>query len=106
MATFSKFTLSGSISGKFIPIAGAGTTIHTSHATSQDEVWIWINNNTAADIDLTLSDGTNTIVVTIASKGTVLVIPGTIFFGTTVLTGTHGGGDGDLSAFGYVNRIA
>ena len=106
MATFSKVILSGSTDGKFIPVAGAGTTIHTAHATNQDEVYIYVSNKTAADIVAILSDGTNAISVTIPANETNLVIPGTVFTNSVVLSITHAGGDGDLLALGYVNRIA
>ena len=106
MATYSKVILSGSTDGKFIPIAGAGTTIHTAHATNQDEVWIWVSNETAGDIVAVVSDGTNTVSVTVTANATELVIPGSVFTNSVVLSISHAGGDGDLLALGYVNRIA
>ena len=105
MATFTKQILSGSTDGKFIAVAGAGTVVHTAHATDQDEVWIYVSNKTAADIDLSVNDGTSTFIVTITANATDLVIPGTVFTNSVVLTLSHGGGDGDLLALGYVNRI-
>ena len=48
MATFTKLKLSGSTDGKQIKVsqtATAGTTIHTAHATSLDEVWLWAVNS-------------------------------------------------------------
>jgi hypothetical protein len=44
MATFSKLVLSGSTDGRMVLVAATatlGTTIHTAHATDQDEIWLW-----------------------------------------------------------------
>jgi len=62
MATFSKLLLSGSTSGKPVPVAATsspGTTIHTavSGATSFDEIWLWASNVTGTQATLTIQWG-------------------------------------------------
>ena len=62
MATFTRELLSGSTSGRPIPVAATatpGTLIHTAvaGATSYDEVYIWASNVTAAPATLTLEWG-------------------------------------------------
>ena len=55
MATFSKVVLSGGTSGADILVAAtatAGTLIHTANATALDEIWLWAQNNTTADVVL------------------------------------------------------
>lgn len=62
MATYSRILLSGSTSGRAIPVAATatpGTAIHTavSGAVSYDEVYLWATNVTAAAATLTLEWG-------------------------------------------------
>lgn len=60
MATFTKVVLSGSTDGrpiKVVATATAGTTIHTAHATSIDEVYLYACNTQAAAILLTIEFG-------------------------------------------------
>ena len=62
MATYSRVLLSGSTSGRAIPVvatATPGTAIHTAiaGATSFDEVYIWASNVTAAAATLTIEWG-------------------------------------------------
>ena len=62
MATYSRLLLSGSTSGRNIPVvatATAGTLIHTAvaGATSFDEVYAWAANVTASPVDLTVEWG-------------------------------------------------
>lgn len=62
MATYSRVLLSGSTSGRAIPVAATatpGTAIHTAIAgtTAFDEVYIWASNVTAAAATLTIEWG-------------------------------------------------
>ena len=62
MATYSRILLSGSTSGRNIPvvqIVTAGTLIHTAvaGAASFDEIYLWAANVTAAAVTLTLEWG-------------------------------------------------
>ena len=60
MATFTKVVLSGSTDGRPIKVtqtATAGDTIHTAHASSIDEVYLYANNTQAASILLTIEFG-------------------------------------------------
>ena len=113
MATFSKQLLSESTSGKGVLVvatATAGTTIHTAHATSLDEGWLYAVNAHSADIKLTLEWGTDTaadgnIELTIAAEaGLVLVVPGLILQNGMVVEAFAATGDVILLT-GYVNAI-
>lgn len=85
MTTFAAQIASGSTNGKNIKItttASAGDTLHTAHATSLDEVWVWaMNSDTTARL-LTVQFGGTTspddvVQITIPPQvGPVLVIPG------------------------------
>lgn len=62
MATYSRALLSGSSSGRNIPVAAtatAGTLIHTaaSGALAFDEVYLWVSNVTAAAATITIEWG-------------------------------------------------
>ena len=60
MATYTKVVLSGSTDGrpiKVVATATAGTTIHTAHASSIDEVYLYACNTQAAAILLTIEFG-------------------------------------------------
>src|SRR3990167_9571273 len=95
MATFAKQRLSGGTNGRNIKVVATsttGTTIHTAHATSQDEVWIYACNTDSTDRKLTIEFGGQTspddlVEVTIpAEGGVVTVIPGWILTGSVVVT--------------------
>lgn len=62
MASYSRALLSGSTSGRPIPVAATatpGTLIHTAQAGAAafDEVYLWVSNVTAAPATLTLQWG-------------------------------------------------
>lgn len=60
MATFSKVQLSGGTTGKNIKVAATstpGTTIHTAHASSLDELWLWAYNSDSSARDVTFEFG-------------------------------------------------
>ena len=85
MATYTKIQLSGGTTGKNIKVAAtatAGTLIHTAHATSIDELWLWAVNTDTTDRKLTIEFGGVTapddlIEMTIPLEdGPYLIIPG------------------------------
>lgn len=113
MATFSKQLLSGSTSGKQIKVAATatpGTTIHTAHATAQDEIWLWCVNSSASPVKLTVEWGEATapdgnVEVTVpAEAGYLLVVPGLVLTGALVVK-AFAATTNVLLINGYVNRI-
>lgn len=87
-----KLILSGSTDNKLIKVTGtttgASVTVHTTHATLKEEIWLWAYNGHTADVKLTVEwDGAtvpdNLIERTIPFKsGLKLVIPGLAMSGT------------------------
>lgn len=114
MATFSKLKLSGSTDGKQIKVAATatpGTTIHTAHATSLDEIWLWaVNSSSSSAVKLTIEWGEATapdgnVEVTIpAESGYMLVIPGMVLTNSLVVKAIAATASVILIN-GYVNRI-
>lgn len=113
MATYSKHTLSGSTDGKAILVAATatpGTTIHTAHATSLDEIWLYAVNTSDTAVKLTLEWGEATtpngnIEVTLAPEaGLSLIVPGLLLTNSLVVKAFAGTAD-VLAIHGYVNRI-
>lgn len=113
MATFSKVLLSGSTDGKQIKVvatATAGTTIHTAHATSKDEIWLWAVNSDTTARKLTIEWGEATapdgnIEVTIPTEsGYLLVVPGMVLTNSLVVKAFAATANVILIN-GYVNRI-
>lgn len=119
MAIFSKQTLSGSTDGRGILVAAtasAGTTIHTGSSTSTtfDEIWLYVQNTSAAAVKLTIQWGGTTspnddIEVTVSAEaGLMLVVPGLVIKGnaTPLVVRAFAGTTNVLTIHGYVNRIA
>ena len=113
MTTFSKQKLSGSTDGKMIKVAATsstGTTIHTAHATSLDEIWLYAVNSDTTDRKLTIEYGGTTspdclIEQTIkAESGLYLVVPGLILTNSAVVTAFAASANVVMIG-GYVNRI-
>ena len=111
--TFTKVVLSGSTSGKQIKVAAtttAGTTIHTAHATSLDEIWLWAVNSSTTAVKITVEWGEATapdgnIEVTIPGEsGYLMVVPGLVLTGSLVVKAFAGTAN-VLLVNGYVNRI-
>ena len=114
MATFSKVILSGSTSGKQIKVAAtatAGTTIHTAHATSLDEIWLWAVNSSTTAVKITVEWGEATapdgnIEVTVPGEsGYLMVVPGLVLTGSLVVK-AFAGTTNVILVNGYVNRIS
>ena len=113
MATYSKEFLSGSSNGRGIKvgaIATPGTTIHTAHATSKDQIRLYAVNSDTTARKLTIEFGgttspDDTIELTIpAESGLLLVIPGLILSNSLVVKAFAASAD-KIILFGEVNRI-
>jgi hypothetical protein len=113
MATYTKVQLSGGTTGKNIKVvatATAGTTIHTAHATSIDEIWLWCVNSDTTDRKLTIEFGgvaapDDLIEVTVpAEDGLYLVVPGLTLTNSLVVRAFAATAN-VLSINGFVNRI-
>ena len=118
MASFAKTTLSGSTDGRAVKVvatASAGTTIHTgsSTATTYDEIWLYAQNTSAADVKLTLEWGGTTspddlIELTITTEaGLTLVSPGLLLKGnaTPLVVKAFAASANVITLHGYVNQI-
>jgi hypothetical protein len=113
MATYTKELLSGSTDGKGIKItqtATAGDTIHTAHATSLDEIYLYAFNSGTADVKLTIEWGEATapdgnIEVTIPGEsGLYLIIPGLLLTNSLVVKAFAETAN-VIIIHGFVNRI-
>lgn len=120
MATFTKVLLSGSTGGQPIKVtqtATAGTLIHTTTSSSStiDEVWIYANNTSASQVNLTIEYGgttapDNQIITAIPSgSGLSIVIAGSVLTGdgsTGRSIRAFAGSANVINIIGYVNRIS
>lgn len=114
MASYTKHVLSGSTDGLGIKLTqtatGSEETIHTAHATSLDEAWIWAMNNHTAAVELTLewggtTDPDHTIKVTIPKDdGLYPIVAGLIITNSKVVKAFAGTAN-VISLYGFVNRI-
>ena len=113
MATYEKILLSGSSNGLGIKIgqtATPGNTVHTSHATSLDEIWLYAVNSQSASVKLTLEWGQDVapdgnIEVTIPGEsGLYLVSPGLLLTNELVVKAFASSGS-VVIINGFVNRI-
>jgi hypothetical protein len=113
MATYTKVQLSGGTTGKNIKVvatATAGTTIHTAHATSIDEIWLWCVNSDTSDRKLTIEFGgvaapDDLIEITVpAEDGLYLVVPGLTLTNSLVVRAFAATAN-VLSINGFCNRI-
>lgn len=114
MATFSKLVLSGSTTGLQVKVAAtatAGTTIHTAHATAQDEIWLWAVNSSSAAVKLTVEwgeatapDGNIEVNVPAEGAGYLLVVPGLILTNSLVVKAFAASAN-VVMINGFINRI-
>jgi|TARA_R110000824_G_scaffold32908_5_gene106112 hypothetical protein len=113
MATFAKIVLSASTDGRGVKVAAtgtAGTTIHTAHASAEDEIWIFAYNSHTAPVVLTCEMGGATdpddhIVSTIPyDAGVIQVVPGLLLTNSLVLKAFASVAD-KITLYGFVNRI-
>ena len=111
--TISRQLLSGSTNGRGVKVAATatpGTVIHTAHATSLDEVWLWCVNSDSVARKLTVEFGGTTspddlIEVGIPSEsGLVLVSPVLTVTGGVVVRAFAASAN-VLVVMGHVNRI-
>lgn len=115
MATFTKLKLSGSTDGKPIKVvatATAGTTVHTAHATSLDELWLWVTNTDTTDRTLTIEFGGTTDpdhlilkAVTIPAKSLPIPIITGLHLTNSLVVGAFASSANVLLISGFVNRI-
>lgn len=113
MATYSKVLLTGSTNGRSIKVSATsspGTTIHTAHSTSLDEIWLYLQNTDTTDRKATVEFGgttspDDTFEVTIpAESGLVLVVPG-LLLTNSLLMKVFAATANVIIANGFVNRI-
>jgi hypothetical protein len=118
MATYSRILLSGSTSGRVIPVAATatpGTAIHTavSGSSSFDEVYLWASNVTASAATLTIEWGGVTDpgdhvvkAVEIPANSPPIPIPTGQVLNGGLLVKAFSGTANALNVGGFVNRIA
>lgn len=118
MATYARFLLSGSTSGKPIPVAATatpGTTIHTAvaGATAYDELYLWASNVTGAAATLTIEWGGVTDPGDLMTKAVSIpansppfpIATGMVLNGGLVCKAFSGTASA-INITGYVNRIS
>jgi hypothetical protein len=117
MASFSRQILSGSTSGRPIPVAATatpGTLIHTAVAgvVSFDAMYLWVSNVTGVAATLTVEWGGVTDpgdhlfkALSIAANTRVLIADGIMLNGGLIVRAFSGTASA-LNITGYVNRIA
>lgn len=113
MANYTKEFLSGSTDGAPIDVAATatpGTLIHTAHATSKDEVWIYAFNTTGSSRTLTVefggTAGKDTIILNLGKSGIGLqvIVPGGLLTNGLVVRAFADVAN-DVSIIGWVNRV-
>lgn len=117
MSTYSRVLLSGSTSGRAIPVAAvatAGTLLHTAitGAAAFDEVYLWASNVTAAAATLTLEWGGVTdpgdhmvkAVSIPANSPPIPIATGQVLNGGLVVRAFSGTASA-INITGFVNRI-
>lgn len=117
MATYTRVLLSGSTSGRPVPVAATatpGTLLHTAiaGATSFDEIYLWAANVTAAAATLTIEFGGVTnpgdhLVKTItlpANSPPIPIATGQVLNGGLAVRAFSGTASA-INITGYVNRI-
>lgn len=118
MATFSRILLSGSTSGRPIPVAATatpGTLIHTavSGSASYDEVYLWVSNVTGSAATLVIewggvSDPGDHLVKSVsipANSGPIAIALGQVLNGGLAIRAFSGTASA-LNITGFANRIA
>jgi hypothetical protein len=118
MATYSRILLSGSTSGRVIPVAATatpGTAVHTAVAGSSsfDEVYLWASNVTASAATLTIEWGGVTdpgdhVVKALeipANSPPIPILTGQVLNGG-LLVKAFSGTASAINVGGFVNRIA
>lgn len=110
---FTKMKLSASTDGrmiKVVPIVTAGTLIHTAHATSLDEIWLYAVNSSAVNVKITTEYGgvaspDDLIEITVpAESGLVCIVPG-LLLSNSLLVRVFAATANVVMVGGFVNRI-
>ena len=114
MTTVAKLKLSGSSDGELINLAttsSGATTIHTfctgTGDNTYDEVYLWAFNNSTAARNITLEDGSTSLIIVQsipAKAGLTLMMPGLVGNTTKVLKGFAALAGCGVS--GFVNQIS
>lgn len=112
MTTIASVIPSGSTSGKPIKIAATatpGTTFHTAHATSHDEIWMWLSNTDSADRNVTVelggtTDPDNHLDFIVPTGETILALAGIRLTGSVVVAAFASAAN-VVTMSGNVNRI-
>ena len=108
-----KTKLSGGTDGRNVLVvatATPGTLIHTAHATSLDEVWLWAVNSDTVDRKLTIEFGGVTapndlIEATVPfESGAMIVVPGWLVSNSVVVR-AFAATASVVVVNGYVNRV-
>lgn len=113
MATITKLKPSGSTNGRPIKIAAtatAGTTFHTAHATSLDEVTMYLSNTDSVERAVTVEFGGVTspddhLKFLVPPGETILAVPGIPVTGSVVVAAFAAAAN-VITMSGYVNRIS
>jgi hypothetical protein len=113
MATTKEFPSGGTGNGRPIKIAAtatAGTLFHTAHATSKDEVFMFVSNTDVVAREITVEFGGTTspddhIKALVPAKETVLVVAG-IPLSNSLVVRAFAAVANLLTMHGYVNRIS
>ncbi len=112
MASYTKVLLSGSTSGRPIPVAATatpGTLIHTVGGDC-DELWLYVVNTAAGDVKITIELGGVTAPADLiedtipAEGGLVLLLPGLPLTDEVVIR-VFADTEDVLNIVGWVNRI-
>lgn len=112
MTTITKVIPSGSTNGKPVKItatATAGTLFHTAHATSLDEIYLYLTNTDSVDRAVTIEFGGATapdwnVKIIVPTGETVLAIPG-IPLTNSLTVKAFAAAANVINMLGYVNRI-
>lgn len=112
MTSITKIIPSGSTDGKPVKIAAtatAGTLFHTAHATSKDEIYLYLTNTDSSDRTVTIEFGGATapdfnVKCTVPAGDTVLAIPG-IPLTNSLAVKAFASVANVVNMLGYVNRI-
>ncbi len=86
-----------------------GTTVHTAHATSKDEVHLYLSSIHTSPVTVIVEfggvDTKNRIAHIIQPNETICAVPG-VCLGNSKLVKVYAGTTNVVNAFGWVNRIS
>lgn len=113
MASYTKVPPSGGVDYapiKIVATATPGTIFHTGDAAATDEIWMWLTNTSAADVEVTIEHAgvtapDNHIKITVPAKDSVLGVPG-IPVRNSKICRAFAAVANVVNMAGYVNRIS